>query len=518
MSFDSEKKSKPSPESVVTAQPVPDNFILLTEENREGEERKLVRKLDLRLMPTVLVIYLINYIDRIAITAIRVKGIETDLHLTDVQYYTLLTGRCSALYTSCYRSAQIPSNMPPVMFVRTVCRPSFYIGASSCIVAWGLSSVLTGVTKNFADIIACRLFIGLPEAAFYPGAMYLLSRWYTKKELALRSAIFYVCLLISNALSSWIAAGILGNTQGKLGISAWRWLFFVEGAITMFFGLLTMWVLPDSPYNTEWLSSAERHLAQVRLAEDAGEADQDSLDTTIFEGFNLAIRDPKVWIFMMMSCSQLLGLSFINFFPTLTAILGYDTTVTLLMAALPWVFASICCVVNAWNCDRTGEHYLHLASWWWVAILGYFISLATMSTGGRYLSLFLVTTGYCGFALTLTWVSNAVPRPPAKRSAAIGLVNGFGNLGNLMGSYIWQASWGPEYHQSMIIAICSLVLSTFLGLIIRQMLIRENSQMDRLDWELLEGPERDHIHEAARLEGITFEEAMRRRKGFRYLY
>ncbi|KAF8839409.1 MFS general substrate transporter [Paxillus ammoniavirescens] len=507
MSLDGEKKSESFSENVVGIQPAPDDFVLLAEGNRKAAERNLVRKLDLRLMPTIVIIYLMNYIDRVAITAARLKGLETDLHMTDVQYDSLL----AILYAS-YCPAQIPSNM----ILGYISRPSFYIGA--CVVGWGLTSALTGVTKNFAGIMGCRVFIGLPEAAFYPGSMYLLSRWYTRKELALRSAVFYVGLLISNAFGSWIAAGILGNMEGKLGIAAWRWLFYIEGAITMFFGLLTMWLLPDFPHNTRWLSPAERHLAQVRLAEDAGEADQDSLDTTILDGFKLAIRDYKVWIFMIMSCSQLLGLSYINFFPTLTATLGYNTTITLLMAAPPWVYASICCVINAWHCDRTGERFFHMASWWWAVIIGYIISLATMSTGGRYFSLFLMSSGYCGFALTLTWVSNSVPRPPAKRSAAIGLVNGFGNLGNLMGSYIWQANWGPEYHQSMIIALCSLVLSTFLGLLMRQILIRENKQMDRLELELMQGPERERIEEAARLERITFEEAMRRRKGFRYLY
>jgi len=87
-----------------------------------------------------------------------------------------------------------------------------------------------------------------------------------------------------------------------------------------------------------------------------------------------------------------------------------------------------------------------------------------------------------------------------------------------MGSYIWKANWSPEYHQSMIIALCSLVLSTFLGLIMRQILIHENKQMDRLELELMQGPERERVEEAARLECITFEEAMRRRKSFRYLY
>jgi len=507
MSIDEEKKSNSITEDVVAVPNDSDDFRLLTAENRKAGERSLIRKLDSRLMPTAVFIYLLNYIDRVAVTAARLQGLEADLGLTAVQYESIL----AILYVT-YCPAQIPSNM----ILSYISRPSLYIGA--CVVAWGLTSALTGVTHNFAGIMACRVFIGLPEAAFYPGIMYLLSRWYTRKELAVRSAWFYCGLLISNAFGSLIAAGILAKMQGVLGLAAWRWLFYIEGAITMFFGFLTMWLLPDFPYNTRWLNAAERRLAQVRLAEDAGEADKDADDLTIYDGLVLAIKDPKVLIFMVMSCSQLLGLSYINFFPTLTATLGYNNTITFLMAAPPWIFASACCVLNAWHADKTGERFFHIASWWWVVIAGYIISLCTMATGGRYFSLFLMTTGYCGFALTLAWVSNAVPRPPAKRSVAMGLVNGFGNLGNMIGSYVWQASWGPQYHQSMVIALCSLLFSTILGVVMRTILIRENKQMDMEEKKLLEGPGRERIEEAARLEGISFEEAVKRRKGFRYLY
>ncbi|KAJ8591076.1 MFS general substrate transporter [Rhizopogon salebrosus TDB-379] len=507
MSIDEEKKSDSITEDVVAVTNDSDDFRLLTAENRKAGERSLIRKLDSRLMPTAVVIYLLNYIDRVAVTAARLQGLEADLGLSDVQYESIL----AILYVT-YCPAQIPSNM----ILSYISRPSFYIGA--CVVAWGLTSALTGVTHNFAGIMACRVFIGLPEAAFYPGIMYLLSRWYTRKELAVRSAWFYCGLLISNAFGSLIAAGILAKMEGVLGLAAWRWLFYIEGAITMFFGFLTMWLLPDFPHNTRWLNAAERRLAQVRLAEDAGEADKDADDLTIYDGLVLAIKDPKTLIFMVMACSQLLGLSYINFFPTLTATLGYDNTITFLMAAPPWVFASICCVLNAWHADRTGERFFHIASWWWVVIAGYIISLCTMATGGRYFSLFLMTTGYCGFALTLAWVSNAIPRPPAKRSVAMGLVNGFGNLGNMIGSYVWKASWGPQYRQSMVIALCSLIFSTILGVVMRMILIRENKQMDMVEKKLMEGPGRERIEEAARLEGISFEEAVKRRKGFRYLY
>ncbi|KAL0574877.1 hypothetical protein V5O48_007089 [Marasmius crinis-equi] len=509
---------------------------------RIAAERRLVRKLDMRVLPTIIVIYIMNYIDRNGITTARLQGLEHDLQLTEIQYSVIL----SILYAT-YCPAQIPSNM----ILNYVTRPSLYIGA--CVVGWGLTSAMTGVTHNFAGILTCRIFIGLPEAAFYPGAIYLLSRWYTKKELAFRSAILYGGLLISNAFGSLMAAGILANMEGKRGIRAWRWLFFIEGAITMFIGFCAMWLLPDYPNNTRWISASDRRLAQARLADDAGEADQDnasdsqviphprivplslSVSNSPLYGLKLALADPKVLIFAIMTTAQLLGLSFINFFPTLTQTLGFSTTITLVLAAPPWLVATVVCCLSAWHAgkciglceccarvmivrDRTGERYFHIAGWWWGVILGFIISLSTANTAARYVSLFLMACGYVGFAINLVWVSNITPRPPAKRAAALAIVNGCGNLGNLIGSFVWKAEWGPGYHQSMIISLASLVLSSVLALIIRQMLIRDNKKLDEDEKAALDGADRTRVEEAAKLEGITFEQAMERRKGFRYLY
>ncbi|OJA12883.1 hypothetical protein AZE42_02907 [Rhizopogon vesiculosus] len=240
MSVDEEKKSDSITENVVEVSndAASDDFNLLIAENRKAGERSLVRKLDSRLMPTAVAIYLLNYIDRVAVTAARLQGLEADLGLSDVQYEAIL----AILYVT-YCPAQIPSNM----ILSYISRPSLYIGG--CVVAWGLTSALTGVTHNYTGIMVCRVFIGLPEAAFYPGITYLLSRWYTRKarsftfieqnkvpliyllnmqELAVRSAWFYCGLLISNAFGSLIAAGILSKMEGVLGLAAWRWLFYIE--------------------------------------------------------------------------------------------------------------------------------------------------------------------------------------------------------------------------------------------------------------------------------------------------
>ncbi|KAI0653992.1 MFS general substrate transporter [Cubamyces menziesii] len=491
-----------------------DDGELLALDVRAAAERRLVRILDWRLLPTIVLIFIMNYIDRTAVTAARLKGLEQDLGMSDIQYSVIL----AVLYAS-YVPAQIPSNM----ILNRITRPSYYI--PFCVVIWGLTSALTGVSKTYAGMVVARIFVGLPEArsipvlaAFYPGAIYLLSRWYTRKELAFRSAILYGGLLISNAFGSLMAAGILSRMEGKLGIPAWRWLFYIEGAITVTIGILAAFLLPDYPHNTRWLTPAQRRLAQVRLAEDAGEADEDVSTDSAMKGLIMALKDPKVPIFAVMTCSQLLGLGFVNFFPTIAGTLGFSTTVTLLLAAPPWILATIVCCISAWNADRTGERFFHICVPWWGVILGYIIGVSTFSIGGRYVAMFLMACGYSGFALTAVWVSNAVPRPPAKRAAAIAIVNGFGNLGNLISSFVWKAEWGPDYHQSMYIGIAALGLATVLAVVIRVILINQNKRLEREELANLSGARRERIEDAARLEGITFEEALKRKKGFRYLY
>ncbi|KAL5521338.1 hypothetical protein ACEPAG_9262 [Sanghuangporus baumii] len=485
------------------------NAILSDHERRRKEEQRLIRRVDMRLLPMVFIIFVMNYIDRIAVTTARLKGLEQDLGLSDVQYDTVV----AIVYVS-YCLAQLPSNM----ILNRVKRPSWYIGI--CTVLWGLISALSGVTRDFSSILSCRLFLGFPEAAFYPGASYLLSRWYTRKELAFRSSILYAGLLISNAFGSLLAAGILSGMDGKSGIRGWRWLFIIEGAFTVCIGLLAMWSLPDYPADTRWLSAEEMRLAQARLAEDVGEADQDvkSETTSMWSGVKLACKDFKVVIFSFMFLSQLLGLSFINFFPTLTSTLGFNSAISLLLAAPPWMFATILCLLNAFHADRTEERFFHNTGPLWSTIIGYIIGLSTSVLGGRYFGMFLMASGWAGSCLTLVWLSNTIPRPPAKRAAAIAIVNASGNVANIIGSFAWKASWGPAYHQSMVICMSSLVVASLLGFTIRSILIRENKKLEREEINNLTYAHNQRIEEFARLEGITFDEALARKRGFRYLY
>jgi len=174
--------------------------------------------------------------------------------------------------------------------------------------------------------------------------------------------------------------------EGKLGHRAWRWLFYIEGTVTMFVAVIATLVLPDFPATTSWLTPLERRLAEVRMAEDVGESDSDN--TGAMHGLYLALTDWKVWWLSVASAAQSIALSFSQYFPTLTATLGYSRTITLLLCAPPWAFATIVTFFNARHSDKTGEKFFHIFGPELIGIAGFLVTIGTDNIAARYAAFF----------------------------------------------------------------------------------------------------------------------------------
>ncbi|KAF8741122.1 hypothetical protein AX14_005723 [Amanita brunnescens Koide BX004] len=345
-------------------------------EARKALEKRLLLKLDLR-MSILVIIYILNFIDRNNTSAARLRGLETDLHLRGQEFATLL----SILYVG-YVIMQVPSNM----FLNYIGRPSLYL--PFCMMIWGMISCLTGITRNFVGALLTRFFLGFVEAAFFPGALFLISKWYKRDELGLRTAILWCGNIISSAFGALIASGILEGMQGKLGQAAWRWLFYIEGALTIFFAVFAIFILPDFPTNTRWRTPQERALAIRRMEEDVGISDQEEAGRQ-GSGFWLAITDWKVWWLGLMLMSQTVALSFSAYFPTLTATLGYSPTVSLVLIAPPFLFTTLLSFVWSRHSDKTQERFWHISLSFGLGIVGYIISIATTNFAARYVSMWV---------------------------------------------------------------------------------------------------------------------------------
>lgn len=142
------------------------------------------------------------------------------------------------------------------------------------------------------------------------------------------------------------------------------------GALTIVFALLSIWLLPDYPRTTKWLSEEERAYAEWRLAKDiAGEVDE--ADTVSLKKATLmAFADHRVWFFVVMQHCNLLSQTFTYFFPTIVASLGYSNTITLLLTAPPWLAAFLASLLVTWNAGRVGERAWHVVVPMLLAMIG----------------------------------------------------------------------------------------------------------------------------------------------------
>jgi MFS family permease len=474
----------------------------MSPERRVEVEKKLKRKLDARCSLFVL-IYIMNYLDRNNIAAARLGGLEEDLNLSPTQYSTCL----SILYVG-YILMQVPSNM----VINKIPRPSLYIAVVMLI--WGMISTLSGNVTNFAGMVAIRFFIGFVEAAFLPGALLILSKWYTRRELTLRNAILFCGNLISNAFSSLVGAAVLGNMEGTMGHRAWRWLYWIEGAATMAIAISAIFILPDLPHNSKGFTEEERAVAVLRMTEDVGEADEDSAEQSAFAGFFMAVKDLKIYVMMLTFTAYVVGLSFNAFFPTLTRTLGFGYITTLLMSAPPWAFACVVSLINAWHSDRQQERFWHIVCPILLGIVGFVISMATSNTAGRYVALFLQASSYAGFIVFYSWISSSFPRPPAKRAVAIAMINAFSQLGNIAGSYVWNMS-DNGYRNSYGVVTAMFGVTIAGCFIFRVILVRLNKRLDDgIDGWVVHG---DVAEQTAAVEGVSVEEGKKKMGDFRYL-
>ncbi|KAK4144298.1 putative tartrate transporter [Dichotomopilus funicola] len=453
----------------------------MTSEQRLELEKQLKRKIDLRLLPAIIIMYIMNYIDRNNIAAARLAGLTKDLNLTDTEFQTSV----SILFVG-YLLMQIPSNL----FLNKFGKPALYL--PGCMVIWGIISALTAVCTNAAGLLANRFFLGIVEAAYFPGCLYYLSCWYTRKELGFRTAVLYSGALISGAFSGFISAGVTWGMDGARGLGAWQWLFIIEGAATVVVAMACVFVLPNFPRTTTWLTDEERTLAIWRLQEDIGEDDWvGSEEQTFWEGAKLAFIDTKTYIMMLMLFCIVASGTVTNFFPTVVntlqegALAGSKNSkvISLLLTAPPYVLGVIVTYLNATHADKTGERYWHITIPMWVAVIAYIIAATTTKVAPRYLSMMLmVPSVYSGFVVALAWISNTMPRPPAKRAAALAFINAVSNCSSIYASYLYPASADPQYTTAMIVNCVTAFIAVCTATVMRAVLVRLNKKLEAGEW------------------------------------
>lgn len=379
-------------------------------------------------------------------------------------------------------------------------------------VAWGTISTCTAAVDSSSGLYAVRFLLGVVESAYYPGSLFLISSFYKRSELGLRSSILYAGAQIGSAFSGLIAAGITQGLDGALGLKAWRWIFLIEGSITVFVAILAFFILPDWPSTTKWLTPAERAVAEWRLIKDAGQVDEDHGSWEA--GFKAAFSDWRLYVFAVMFMCNMVATSTQNFFPSVVATLGYGRITTLLLSAPPYLVGALISIANNWSADRRANASFHIIWPLALATVGFVTGAATLNKGARYFAMYLMIAGGHGAnAVIVSWCQKTLLRPRIKRAAAVAFVNCFGNIAQVYAAYFYPNSDAPRYAMAMALNSAFAVAGILLAVSMRLVLLRANQKiaMGGDVAQVMRGTAEQEI------QGLSDEERLARKQDFRYV-
>lgn len=341
-----------------------------------------------------------------------------------------------------YLICEVPSNL-----LLTKSKPSWYMAC--LMVGWGTICALTSTVHNYSGALAIRFFLGAIEAGFFPGVLFLMTCWYKKSEIGKRFSIFYTASVCSGALSGLLAGAITGNMEGVAGIRGWRWLYIIEGCVTVVFAALVKFIIPDFPQDkSSRFTPEERQLAIVRLAHDRNTtAARSAMHLTHWQALKAAVADPRTYIFIILAIMDLGSCTISYFIPTIVQKqMGFQAVVAQYMTIPIWMVGFVFLIVLSYTADRSRDRRWHITACLGLCFICTIVCITVSDSKVLYAMLCLYIAGlYTALPLILSWTSETIALPSEKRAVVVALVNSIGNLSSVYGSRLWPSSEAPKY-------------------------------------------------------------------------
>ncbi|CAI4213988.1 unnamed protein product [Parascedosporium putredinis] len=377
----------------------------------EKQKKKLLRKMDLHIIPCLILLYLMSYIDRANIGNAKIEGMNEDLGLTGNQYNVVLS-----IFFVTYIIFEMPSNFILENYFHN--RPSWWIGIIT--VAWGILMTLHGIVQNYGGILTVRLLMGVFEAGLFPGAILFMNKWYTKYELATRFSLFYVGSALSGAFSGLLAYAF-SLMDGVSGVAG-------------------------------WLSEEEQRYLTTRMTlQDGGAKLQKAGSHFSWSLLWDVVSDWQFYIMVFNYWSNTVptyGLKFTM--PQIMKNMGFTNSNAQLMTVPPYVAGAISayCFGRLSDKFKRRSYFLIIPQSMLIVAYSILTPLAPKikdNIGACYFAIVLASIGlYPINPGSSSWISNNLAGP-AKRALGIAYMTSLTNLGGIGASYIFIDSESPAY-------------------------------------------------------------------------
>lgn len=507
-----------------------------------AEQKRIIRRVDIRLLLTTSALYCISLVDRTSfkpshssLRSLTLTGGNIGVALIGGMDYDLelyVGDRLNIVLLVFFTTYIVVQPLATILLRK--------IGPQALLptigLLWGVMIICMGFVKTWTQLIPLRLLLGIFEAGFFPGCAYLLSCWYTRFELHTRNAIFYLTASLLSAFSGIIAYGFLqlngrgagaglGQKYGptpehphapagqESGIAGWRWIFIMEGILTCLISLVAYYTIVDFPeraYRKTWgmgfLTREEADFMVARIQHDRHDA--------IPEKFNLKAYlsnalDLKVWGFAaMFGLTTTLTYSIAFFMPLiLSNDMGFDLALSEILMAPPYFVAAIYTYALAYYGDKHRLRSPVIVTNGLLAILGIGLMGFVDNVGVRYFGTVLVTSESPSLSIpfqigrltippvssiglvptVMTFQANNI-RGQYKRAFCSATMVGAGGVGGIIGSLVYRAQDAPDYRPGMYATMTAGALVVVIALLLDVKFMRANRRADQ-GGKLIEGLE-----------------------------
>ncbi|KAI1329851.1 MFS general substrate transporter [Xylariaceae sp. FL0255] len=400
------------------------------------DDAKLLRKIDLHVLPILFIVYVAAFLDRVNISNALTLGLPQELGLVGEQPNIALS-----IFFVPYVILEIPSNA-------MLKKLSPHVWLSICIFFFGTIVLAQGFVTSYRGLIVARVFLGISEAGIFPGSFYVISYWYKKEDAQKRFTFYWSSLIIAGAFGGLLASAI-ANLNGARGLSSWRWVFIIEGSVAILIGILAFFCITDFPKEATWLTPDEKAYLMARIGKSTRESRESAITPRDVLGF---LAKPKHWAaaFMFLT-SAVPEYSLVYFLPTIIQGLGYSTIETQLHSVPPYAAALVYGLVTAWLSDklRVRSPFVFLGLGLLVAGLVMLYtahgSTSSSSISIEYAGLVLVCVGTLGTGgIAFCWYIMNL-RGHVERSIGTAWVICIANIGAIIALFSFQKADAPYY-------------------------------------------------------------------------
>ena len=422
----------------------------------DGFEAATYNKVGWRLIPFLLLCYVVAYLDRVNVGFAKLQMLQ-DLKFSETVY-----GLGAGIFFIGYFLFEVPSN---VILHRVGAR----VWIARIMVTWGVISAGMMYVESATSFYVMRFLLGVSEAGFFPGIILYLTYWYPAARRARMTALFMSAVALSGVIGGPLSGWIMQSFAGLNGLKGWQWLFILEGLPSVLVGIVTFFYLDDSIKQAKWLTSEEKALLERNIVvENTGKQDL---------SIRAVFADLRVWLMSLIYFSFVMGLYGVSFWlPTIIKATGVKDALQIgLLTAIPYGSAVVAMILVSRSADRSSERRWHIAI---PALLGAAgLVLSAVWGQNTVLAMTALTLATMGILTTLPlfWSLPTAFLAGAGAAAGIALINSLGNLAGFVSPILvgWLKDLTQSTNTGMYMLAASMVLGALLTLSVPARLVNK---------------------------------------------